>query len=136
MGMKLPLACLILACSGLSAAASTMTITSNQGVDITVKITLAPDASDDGPTSGSFVFATAKGLLGSTSNPTDQSGFANAAEDLFAITVEPVTKAAFVHLFLTRPKGNLILLGRINSAVAKLLPQPWKSDAKEFLRVE
>jgi len=131
-----PLACLVLACFELSAAASTMTITSNLGVDVTVKITLAPADSDNGPTSGSFVFTTAKGLLGPSSNPADQSGFANAAKDLFAITVEPVTKAAFVHLFLTRPKGNLILLGRINSAVAKLLPARWRSEAKEYLRVE
>jgi len=134
--MKIPLACLILVCSGLSATASTMTITSNPGVDVTVTLSLAAAGSADGPTSGSFVFATAKGLLGSSSNPIDQSGFANTAKDLFAITVEPVTKAAFVHLFLTRPKGNLILLGNINSAVSKLVPARWKDETKEFLRVE
>ncbi len=132
----LPLACALLACSAFPAAASTMTITSNPGADVTVKITLAPAGSSDGPTSGAFVFPTAKGLLGPTSNPTDQAGLSNSAGNLFAITVEPATKSAFVHLFLTKAKGNLLLLGNVNSAVAKLLPARWKSEAKEFLRVE
>ena len=131
-----PLACLIFVSAACVAAASTMTITFNPGVDVTVKVTLAPATSSDGPQSGSFVFTTAKGLLGPTSNPTDQTGFSNAAQDLFAITVEPATKSAFVHLFLTKPKGNLMLLGNVDPAVAKLLPARWRDAAKEFLRVE
>ena len=75
-------------------------------------------------------------MIWPSSNPSDQSGFANGANDLFAITVEPATKAAFVHLFLTQSKGNLIFLNDVNTTVANLLPQPWKSAAKEFLRVE
>jgi len=50
--------------------------------------------------------------------------------------VEPATKSAFVHLFLAQPTGNLIFLYNVNTLVAKLLPQPWKSSAMEFLRVE
>ena len=129
------LACMIPACCALSATAATMTITSNPGTDVTVKFTLGASNVDAGPVNSSFTFATAKGLLGPSSNPTDQSGFANHGKDLFAITVEPATKAAFVHLFLAPAKGNLIFLNDVNTAVADLLPKR-KSDAKEFLRVE
>jgi hypothetical protein len=130
------LACLILGCFTLSATATTMTITSNPGTDVTVKFILGASNIDAGPVTSSFTFTTAKGLLGPSSNPTDQSGFANSGKDLFAITVEPATKAAFVHLFLVQTKGTLIFLNDVNRSVANLLPQPWKSDAKEFLRVE
>jgi uncharacterized membrane protein len=41
-----------------------------------------------------------------------------------------------VHFFLTSTKGNVILVSDVNARVAKLLSSPWKSDAKEFLRVE
>jgi hypothetical protein len=75
-------------------------------------------------------------LLGPSSNPTDQSGFANSTQDLFAVTVEPATKAAFVHFFLTSVKGNVVFANDVNARVAKLLSPPWKDDAKGFLRVE
>jgi hypothetical protein len=105
-------------------------------VDVTTKFVLPAGSGDDAPVTATLTFATAKGLLGPTSNPTDQSGFANASKNLFAITVEPATKAAFVHLFLTPPKGNLIFLNDVNAHVAKLLPKAWRSPAQEFLRVE
>jgi hypothetical protein len=88
------------------------------------------------PVSCSFTFQTAKGLLGPSSDPTSQSGFENSAKNLFAITVEPVTKAAFVHFFLNSATGNVILVSDVNARVAKLLSSPWKSDAEGFLRVE
>jgi hypothetical protein len=130
------LACLLIGSVVGSAAATTMTITSNPGTDVTVKFLLGATNVDAGPVNSSFTFATAKGLLGPSSNPADQSGFSNPGKDLFAITVEPVTKAAFVHLFLTQEHGNLIFLNDVNRSVANLLPQPWRNDAKEFLRVE
>lgn len=101
-------------------------------------MTLGRSATDPeaGPVSCSFTFQTAKGLLGPSSNPTDQSGFANSTRDLFAVTVGPVTKAAFVHFFLTSAKGNVVLVNDVNARVAKLLSPPWKDDAKGFLRVE
>src|SRR5206468_5293121 len=68
--------------------------------------------------------------------PTSQSGFANSAGDLFAITLEPVTKAAFVYFFLTSASGNVILVSDVNARVARLLSSPWKDDAMGFLRVE
>ena len=63
-------------------------------------------------------------------------GFWNSAQDLFAVTVEPATKAAFVHFFLTSAKGKVVLVNDVNARVAELLWSPWKSDTKGFLRVE
>jgi hypothetical protein len=60
----------------------------------------------------------------------------NSSKNLFGITVIPVTKAAFVHFFLTAADGNMILITDVNSRVAKLLQHPWKGTAKEFLRIE
>ena len=115
---------------------ATMSISFNPGQDVTVTLALSATDPETGPVSSSFTFQTAKGLLGPSSNPTDQSGFANSAQDLFAVTVEPATKAAFVHFFLTSAKGNVIFVTDVNARVAKLLSPPWKDDAKGFLRVE
>jgi hypothetical protein len=114
-----------------------MSISSNPGQDVTVTLALPATNPEVGPVSCSFTFQTTKGLLGPSSNPTDQSGFANSTQDLFAVTVEPATKAAFVHFFLTSAKGNVVFVNDVNVRVAKLLPSPpWKDDAKGFLRVE
>ena len=115
---------------------ATMSISFNPGQDVTVTLALSATDPETGPVSTSFTFQTAKGLLGPSSNPTDQSGFANSAQDLFAVTVEPATKAAFVHFFLTSGKGNVVFVNDVNARVAKLLSPPWKDDAKGFLRVE
>jgi hypothetical protein len=113
-----------------------MSISSNPGQDVTVTLALPATDPEGGPVSCSFTFQTAKGLLGPSSNPTDQSGFANSAQDLFAVTVEPATKAAFVHFFLASAKSNVVFVNDVNARVAKLLSPPWKDDAKGFLRVE
>ena len=115
---------------------ATMSISFNPGQDVTVTLALSATDPETGPVSSSFTFQTAKGLLGPSSNPADQSGFANSAQDLFAVTVEPATKAAFVHFFLTSAKGNVVFVNDVNARVAKLLSPPWKDDAKGFLRVE
>jgi hypothetical protein len=115
---------------------ATMTISSNPGQDVTITLTLPATDAEAVPVNCSFTFQTTKGLLGPSSNPTDQSGFANSAQDLFAVTVEPATKAAFVHFFLTSAKGKVVFVDDVNARVAKLLSPPWKSDAKGFLRVE
>lgn len=125
---------ILLTFSALSAGAATMAITSVQGQNVTVKFTFG--SADLAPANAAFTFNTGKGLLGSSSNPTDQSGFQNSAHDLFAITVIPATKAAFVYLFLTTSKGDISLLSNISRRVAWSLPQPWRDDAKGFLRVE
>jgi hypothetical protein len=115
---------------------ATMSIRSNSGQDVTVTLALPATNPEAGPVSCSFTFQTTKGLLGPSSNPTDQSGFANSTQDLFAVTVEPATKAAFVHFFLTSAKGKVVFANDVNARVAKLLSQPWKQNAKGFLRVE
>jgi len=113
-----------------------MSISFNPGQDVTVNLALSATDPETGPVSCSFTFQAAKGLLGPSSNPTSQSGFANSAQDLFAITVQPATKAAFVHFFLTSANGNVLLVSDVNARVAKLLSPPWKDDAEGFLRVE
>jgi len=126
---------LVCICSVLSARGASMSISSNPGQDVIVKVDL-PANTEGVPVSCSFTFQTAKGLLGPSSNPTSQSGFANSAQDLFAITVQPATKAAFVHFFLTSANGNVLFVSDVNARVAKLLSPPWKDDAEGFLRVE
>ena len=128
------LAAALLAFSTLTARAATMTLSSHPGVDVTATFTFSPASL--GAVSSAFKFETAKGLLGPSNNPSDQSGFKNSAKDLFAITVIPATKSAFVHFFLTTAKGDIHLVADVNGRVAKLLPPPWRADAKEFLRVE
>src|SRR5438046_10204915 len=113
-----------------------MSISANPGQDVTVTLALPATNPQAGPVSCAFTFQTTKGLLGPSSNPTDQSGFANSTQDLFAVTVEPATKAAFVHFFLTSAKGNVVFANDVNARVAKLLSLPSKDDAKGFLRVE
>ncbi len=130
------LACILMAFSALSATAATFTITSHPGTDVTANFTTPGVSGDDGPVKSTFTFTSAKGLIGPTSNPSDQSGFANASKNLFAIAVEPVTKAAFVHFFLTQPKGGLLFVNDVNAKVSKLVPARWKGPALEFLRVE
>jgi hypothetical protein len=126
---------LVCASFGLSARAATMTIDTN-GPDVTVKLALPANNMEGIPVSCAFTFLDVKGLLGPSSDPTSQSGFANSAQDLFAITLQPVTKAAFARFFLTSANGNVILVSDVNERVAKILASPWGSHAKEFLRVE
>ena len=125
---------LVIMFSTLPAGAAVMTISSNPGQNVTANFTFG--TADVGPASGSFTFETGKGLIGPSSNPTDQSGFKNSAGDLFAIAVMPATKAAFVYIFLATAKNGFILVSDVNARVAKLLPQPWRDDAKGYLRVE
>jgi hypothetical protein len=83
-----------------------------------------------------YVFASEKGFLGPSSNPTDQSGFANKENTVFGVSYEPVTKACFVKLFLLNASGTLVFVNNVNTRAAKLLPAPWAERAREFLRIE
>jgi hypothetical protein len=91
-----------------------MSISSNPGQDVTITLAIPATNAEAGLVRCSFTFQTTKGLLGPSSNPTDQSGFVNSARDLFAVTVEPATKAAFVHFFLTSAKGNVVFVNDVN----------------------
>jgi len=136
--MKTPalLASLFLACAPLSAGAATMTITSNPGTDVTVHFTLGSQGPDAGPVQSTFTFQASKGVVGPSSNPASNTGFKNAAKDLFAVAVSPATKACFAHVFLTGKGPEQIFIADVNERVAKLLPKPWRDDAKEWLRIE
>ena len=83
-----------------------------------------------------YVFASEKGFLGPSSNPTDQSGFANKEDTVFGVSYEPVTKACFVKLFLLNASGTLVFVNNVNTRATKLLPAPWAEQAREFFRIE
>jgi hypothetical protein len=101
-------------------------------------VTIRLKASDDNEDTltNEYVFASEKGFLGPSSNPTDQSGFANKENTVFGVSYEPVTKACFVKLFLLNASGTLVLVNNVNTRAAKLLRAPWAERVREFLRIE
>jgi hypothetical protein len=101
---------------------------------VIVRITASSDNQDELTTQ--YVFHSEKGFLGPSSNPTDQSGFANQDNSVFGVSYEPVTKACFVKLFLLNPSGTLVLVNNVNTRAAKFLPHRWAANAREFLRIE
>ena len=82
-----------------------------------------------------FDFGATKGLLGPSSNPSDQSGFVNADMTLVAVNHQPATKSSYVHLFLRSVDGDVTFLIS-NARVARLLREPWAKSAANSLRVE
>jgi hypothetical protein len=102
----------------------------------TVTIRLQASGEGEDELIDEFVFASEKGFLGPSSNPTDQSGFANKGNTVFGVSYEPVTKACFVKLFLLNASGTLVFVNNVNTRAAKLLPAPWAERAREFLRIE
>jgi hypothetical protein len=80
-------------------------------------------------------FGWTKGLLGPSSNPSDQRGFHNHENTLFGINHQPCTKASNVHLFIFT-QGNFVVLNDVNAQVAKLLDGPLSTSALGFLRIE
>src|SRR6266446_9144033 len=101
-----------------------------------VTIHLQASGDNEDQLTNEYVFASEKGFLGPSSNPTDQSGFANKENTVFGISYEPVTKACFVKLFLLNASGTLVFVNNVNTRAAKLLPAPWAAQAREFLRIE
>jgi hypothetical protein len=101
---------------------------------VIIRITASSDNQDELNTQ--YIFQSEKGFLGPSSNPTDQSGFANQDNSVFGVSYEPVTKACFVKLFLLNPSGTLVLVNNVNTRAAKFLPHRWAENAREFLRIE
>ena len=97
---------------------------------------LGVQSEDAGQVQSAFTFEASKGVLGPSSNPASKTGFRNSAKNLFAVTVSPATKTCFTHFFLTSEPANQIFVCDVNERVSKLLPQPWRNDAKAWLRVE
>ena len=102
----------------------------------TVTIHLHASGDNEDTLTNEYVFASEKGFLGPSSNPTDQSGFANEENTVFGVSYEPVTKACFVKLFLLNESGTLVFVNNVNTRAAKLLPARWADNAREFLRIE
>jgi len=102
----------------------------------TVTIRLQASGDNEDVLTDVFVFSSEKGFLGSSSDPTDQSGFTNREHTIFGVSYEPVTKACFVKLFLLNASGTLVFVNNVNARAAKLLPAPWAGNAREFLRIE
>jgi hypothetical protein len=101
-----------------------------------VTIRLQASGDNEDALTNEYVFASEKGFLGPSSNPTDQSGFANKENTVFGVSYEPVTKACFVKLFLLNAFGALVFVNNVNTRAAKLLPALWAEHAREFLRIE
>jgi hypothetical protein len=101
---------------------------------VTIRLQASGDNEDQ--LTNEYVFASEKGFLGPSSNPTDQSGFANKENTVFGVSYEPVTKACFVKLFLLNASGTLVFVNNVNTRAAKLLRAPWPAHAREFLRIE
>ena len=101
---------------------------------VTFRLQASSDNEDE--LTNEYVFASEKGFLCPSSNPTDQSGFANKENTVFGVSYEPVTKACFVKLFLLNASGTLVFVNNVNTRAAKLLPAPWAERAREFLRIE
>lgn len=83
-----------------------------------------------------FIFGSPKGLLGPSTNPSDQNGFSNTEKSLFGVNYQPATKSSFVYLFSKTKAGDLLYIRNINSRIARLLPKPWSETAQWFLRIE
>jgi hypothetical protein len=123
-----------LSAQGSSGGLSMHVAQDSEGRNVVTFSILGFDGQDD--VLAAFTFSSAKGFLGSSSNPSDQSGFANADKTLFGVNYQPVTKSSFVHLFFVTKTGDLLYMNNINSRVARLLPEQWSESAREFLRIE
>jgi len=83
---------------------------------VTIRLQASGDNEDQ--LTNEYVFASEKGFLGPSSNPTDQSGFANKENTVFGVSYEPVTKACFVKLFLLNASGTLVFVNNVNTRAA------------------
>jgi hypothetical protein len=80
-------------------------------------------------------FGAGKGLLGPSTNSSDQRGFHNENNTLFGVNKMPFTKASNVHLFVLTHR-NFIIINDVNERVARFFDEPFSSAALGFLRIE
>jgi hypothetical protein len=76
-----------------------------------------------------------KGLLGPSTNSSDQRGFHNEDNTLFGVNKMPCTKASNVHFFVLTHR-NFIIINDVNERVARFFDEPFSTAALEFLRIE
>jgi hypothetical protein len=73
-----------------------------------------------------------KGLIGPSTNPSEQRGFHNEENTLFGINHQPCTKASCVYFFVFTNE-NFIVIKDVNARVARFLDEPWELG---FLRIQ
>ncbi len=76
-----------------------------------------------------------KGLLGPSTNPSDQRGFHNEQNTLFGINHQPCTKASSVHFFVLMD-ANFIMINDVNVRVARFFGESFSRAELGFLRIE
>ncbi|MGA8480422.1 MAG: toll/interleukin-1 receptor domain-containing protein [Chthoniobacterales bacterium] len=73
-----------------------------------------------------------KGLLGPSTNPSEQRGFHNEENTLFGINHQPCTKASCVYFFVFANE-NFVVIKDVNARVARFLDEPSELG---FLRIQ
>jgi TIR domain-containing protein len=94
-----------------------------------------PESAIDGKLTARLDLGYTKGLLGPSTNPSDQRGFRNEEGTLFGINHQPCTKASRVHFFVLTD-ANFIMINDVNARVARLLDETSSSSLFGFLRIE
>ena len=93
------------------------------------------ESTDSGKLTARLDFGAGKGLLGPSTNSSDQRGFHNEDNTLFGVNKMPCTKASNVHLFVLTHR-NFIIINDVNERVARFFGEPFSSAALGFLRIE
>src|SRR5260370_1719900 len=68
---------------------------------VTIRLEASSDNQDH--LTNEYIFASEKGFLGPSSNPTDQNGFPNKENSVFVVSYEPFTKSCIWKQFLLHP---------------------------------
>ncbi|MDF1753322.1 MAG: caspase family protein [Verrucomicrobiales bacterium] len=84
---------------------------------------------------------TAKGILGPSSNPNDDTGFQNQSGRLFGFNLQPATKSSYPYVFYRDQNGQIHLIDNLPQRVVKVLPgnlADWRGyfEGGGFLRIE
>jgi hypothetical protein len=80
-------------------------------------------------------FGCTKGLLGPSTNSSDQRGFQNEENTLFGINHMQLRRMSRVHLFVSVGE-NFIIVNDVNERVAKFLNESFSLTALRFLRIQ
>jgi hypothetical protein len=94
-----------------------------------------PESTVDGKLTAQLDLGYTKGLLGPSTNPSDQRGFHNEESTLFGINHQPCTKASRVHFFVLM-NANFIMINDVNARVARFFGEPFSRAELGFLRIE
>jgi len=93
------------------------------------------DSKTGGKLTARLNFGCTKGLLGPSTNSSDQRGFQNEENTLFGINHMQLRRMSRVHLFVSMGE-NFTIINDVNERVAKFLNEPFSTTALDFLRIE